>query len=468
MSYRIHAQKRNTSPETGTSFFTHIAKNILQCKSSNDSEHAEVPPIVHDVLNSPGQPLDENTRSFMESRLGHDFSKVRVHTDSKAAESAQAVNALAYTVGKNIAFDTGQYTPMTNSGKQILAHELAHVIQQNQSSFTLSPVMEIPLEQSANEASEKILQGHSIIDVAGKSSAGLILQKAPRKCEPFYGPPNQPDTVSRQIIDRWMGKYAKEGDPGEGCREEPYVAGKTEKVCTIGFGHQIPGCLVLSRATGDPPNAEEIAKVKNVKTDLKCACEGTEHFDCKGKQAENQLLMDAQGAINHIHKIVPINLTQAEFDALVDISLHSGHLPENILEALKLYWCTDEGMDYVRDIYLKTNLEPFKEAFAKRRAFRVWPRRIAPVQVKKDAPVDLWKISQKALADARNLQGDSSASEESKRAALNSLWKAIGSIEQRQKTGFRNDEERITILELKRQLLQMIGEYMDAMSRGAP
>jgi hypothetical protein len=135
----------------------HMPKGILQCKSLNDSEHTEVPPIVHDVLNSPGQPLDENTRLFMESRFGHDFSNVRVHTDSKAAESAQAVNALAYTVGKNIAFDAGQYTPTTNSGKQLLAHELAHVMQQKQSSFKIYPMIEEPLEQSANAASEKVL-----------------------------------------------------------------------------------------------------------------------------------------------------------------------------------------------------------------------------------------------------------------------------------------------------------------------
>src|SRR5262245_44078336 len=56
-----------------------------------------VPPIVHEVLRSPGQPLDAQTRAFMEPRFGHDFSGVRVHTDARAAESAQAVNSLAYT-----------------------------------------------------------------------------------------------------------------------------------------------------------------------------------------------------------------------------------------------------------------------------------------------------------------------------------------------------------------------------------
>src|SRR6266481_6002155 len=65
--------------------------------STLNRQHSEVPPIVHEVLRSPGQPLDAATRAFMEPRFGHDFSRVRVHTDAKAAASARAVNALAYT-----------------------------------------------------------------------------------------------------------------------------------------------------------------------------------------------------------------------------------------------------------------------------------------------------------------------------------------------------------------------------------
>ena len=88
------------------------------------------PPIVHDVLRSPGQPLDPATRAFFEPRFGHDFSRVRVHTDAKAAESAWAVNALAYTVGRDVAFGLAQYAPQTGAGRKLLAHELTHVVQQ--------------------------------------------------------------------------------------------------------------------------------------------------------------------------------------------------------------------------------------------------------------------------------------------------------------------------------------------------
>jgi hypothetical protein len=102
----------------------------------NDSS---VPPIVHDALHAPGQPLDAATRAFMEPRFGHDFSKVRVHTDAKAAESASAVNADAYTVGRDMVFGSRQYMPGTKMGDLLIAHELTHVVQQSRSSLSLQP-----------------------------------------------------------------------------------------------------------------------------------------------------------------------------------------------------------------------------------------------------------------------------------------------------------------------------------------
>lgn len=79
----------------------------------------------------PGIPLDESTRVFMESRLGNDFRQVRVHTGESATKSARAVNALAYTVGKDVVFGADQFKPSTLEGKRLLAHELAHVVQQS-------------------------------------------------------------------------------------------------------------------------------------------------------------------------------------------------------------------------------------------------------------------------------------------------------------------------------------------------
>jgi hypothetical protein len=89
------------------------------------------PPIVSEVLNSSGQPLDAQTRAYLEPRFGHDFSRVRIHTDVRAAESARAVNALAYTLGHSVVFGAGQFQPATNGGRRLIAHELTHVVQQS-------------------------------------------------------------------------------------------------------------------------------------------------------------------------------------------------------------------------------------------------------------------------------------------------------------------------------------------------
>ncbi|MCF0074348.1 DUF4157 domain-containing protein [Dyadobacter sp. CY261] len=96
------------------------------------SDHGgmEAPDSVSEVISGAGRPLDTPTQHFMGSRMGQDFSDVRIHTDGKAAESASAINALAYTAGNHIVFNSGQYQPDTDSGKRLLAHELTHVGQQ--------------------------------------------------------------------------------------------------------------------------------------------------------------------------------------------------------------------------------------------------------------------------------------------------------------------------------------------------
>ncbi len=125
--------------------------------STEQAQLSEVSPVVHDVLRSPGQPLDPKTRAFMEPRFGHDFSRVRVHTDEKAAESARTLNALAYTAGRDVVFGTSQYAPETGTGQRALAHELMHVVQQQETEpRSLSPVTSDVHEHEAHRASAAI------------------------------------------------------------------------------------------------------------------------------------------------------------------------------------------------------------------------------------------------------------------------------------------------------------------------
>jgi outer membrane protein OmpA-like peptidoglycan-associated protein len=111
---------------------TECNKKKLQRKpaTSTISQPGTAPPIVNEVLQTSGQSLDVGTRGLMESHFGHDFSMVRVHTDSQAAESARVVDAEAYTVGRHVVFGSGRYEPRSTVGRRVLAHELTHVVQQ--------------------------------------------------------------------------------------------------------------------------------------------------------------------------------------------------------------------------------------------------------------------------------------------------------------------------------------------------
>ncbi len=149
----------------------------LQRRAANEAELPDVPPMVHDVLRSPGEPLDREARAFMEPRFGHDFSRVRVHADSKAAESARAVNAYAYTVGQDVVFGAGQYAPGTSEGRRLLAHELAHVLQKSEGTrlekYSVSSADDAS-EHEATAVEQKIANSSSSVSTTGKSPPSTL------------------------------------------------------------------------------------------------------------------------------------------------------------------------------------------------------------------------------------------------------------------------------------------------------
>ena len=122
-------------------------KNIQKMSDGQATSASVAPPGVHEVINSSGEPLDQATRAFFEPRFGRTFSNVRVHSDAAAARSARSINALAYAAGKHLAFAPGQFTPQTPQGKQLLAHELAHVAQQ-------AAAAAAPIRRQANKVPE--------------------------------------------------------------------------------------------------------------------------------------------------------------------------------------------------------------------------------------------------------------------------------------------------------------------------
>lgn len=159
-------------------------KNLSLQRHSNGlatTPGSGVPPIVHEVLRSPGQPLDAATRSFMESRFAADFSQVRVHSDPKAADSARAVNASAYTVGAHIAFASSRYAPTTTTGRRLIAHELAHTIQQG---FSTPDTGRLDIgapgdsrEREADSVADQVTSQQSPVSVSGTTAGHLMMQR---------------------------------------------------------------------------------------------------------------------------------------------------------------------------------------------------------------------------------------------------------------------------------------------------
>ncbi len=113
-----------------------LAIQKLQRKSAGPGAPLRAPISVYNVLNSPGKPLEKSTRHSLESGFNYDFSRVRVHDDARAAESARAVNAAAYAVGNHLVFDHGKYEPQNPRGQELLAHELTHTVQQRHAAPT--------------------------------------------------------------------------------------------------------------------------------------------------------------------------------------------------------------------------------------------------------------------------------------------------------------------------------------------
>jgi hypothetical protein len=134
----------------------------------------EAPPIVHETLRSPGHTLDPETQAFFEARFGQGLGHVRVHTDARASQSARAVNALAYTVGRDIVFAPGRFAPSANEGRRLLAHELAHVIQQRDVTGIPERVSDPsdPLERDADRMANHAMGAPATLPVRPFGSVG--------------------------------------------------------------------------------------------------------------------------------------------------------------------------------------------------------------------------------------------------------------------------------------------------------
>jgi len=164
----------------------------LPCDARRVRKNGPVPPLVREVLRTPGVPLSAPVRATFDPRFGRDFSQVRVHTDARAAAAAAAIEARAFTVGRHIVFGAGEFAPDRPEGTHLLAHELTHVVQQDQTSSLVPEDLELapssdPAEQEAVAVADRFMHGaaatlssESIAQEITPSGSGPAVQRADR------------------------------------------------------------------------------------------------------------------------------------------------------------------------------------------------------------------------------------------------------------------------------------------------
>lgn len=155
-------------------------KKKLQRKENNSNSPTVSTGLENytNSLNSRGQPLSKETRNFFEPRFGYDFSHIRIHNDGMAVESAQSIQARAYTLGSHIVFNRGEFRPHSEDGKRLLGHELTHVVQQGKYSNSKN-IQRLGNNPNCTESEKKIIH-QSIFNARGWINNALThLNKQP-------------------------------------------------------------------------------------------------------------------------------------------------------------------------------------------------------------------------------------------------------------------------------------------------
>ncbi len=225
----------------------------------------EAPPVVHEVLRSPGRSLDASTRERMEQRFGHDFSQVRVHADSKAAQSARAVNALAYTVGNDIVFGANRYAPQAPAGQRLLAHELTHVTQQQGSTLQASAQQDLRISHPADPLEREADAIASMVD-------------APERLPSVHGAHG--GIIAREAVDDSpVGLNNPQNESDEGAGEvQTVVAGEFETL--LGAGPKpAAGGTGQTKTASPKASPKKAAERKTYTTDIKISLPATPTLD---------------------------------------------------------------------------------------------------------------------------------------------------------------------------------------------
>jgi len=252
-------------------------EETLHRKSGPGRDSTEVPPIVYDVLRSPGRPLDPPFRAEMEHRFGGaEFGNVRVHDDSRAEQSVSAVNARAFTVGPHVVVGDECRSPASTTAKAILAHELVHVIQQTahrESSHVQNSLTIV----SPADASEK--QAEAISRSSAQSGAqrpgGLSVRVAPQPVQlSRLQHPECLETWNECVDQGWVPSWkctecfrycdAQEGQwPSDTCPERRRRLPSWDAVrdAVLALGLSLALVVTVAAALADPEPATKLALI---------------------------------------------------------------------------------------------------------------------------------------------------------------------------------------------------------------
>ncbi|WP_166298051.1 eCIS core domain-containing protein [Bradyrhizobium sp. 2S1] len=234
----------------------------LQRKATNQGASGAVPSIVHDVLRSSGQPLDAATRAFTEPRVGHDFSGVRVHSGPLAAASAKSISAHAYTVGRDVV--VGHNTDLNSRrDRELLGHELAHVVQQGGQAAPASS--DLPLTPAASAAEREADIAAAAVSAGGSfrphtAGVGVARQKDAGALEPGdAGVPDAGAVAAGAAAGAATGvtrKFSLTFDDGPHAAKLGTGANRTEKVLDTLKGKSIKAGFFIQTAALDSEGHE--------------------------------------------------------------------------------------------------------------------------------------------------------------------------------------------------------------------
>jgi lysozyme family protein len=410
---------------------------------ANSAGDITVPPVVHEVFSSLGQPLDPTTRGFMESRFGHDFSKVRVHTGPRADDAARAVQARAFTMGHDMVFGTDQYASHGTRERRLLAHELTHVLQQRPSvDSAAAPISGVPaVRQRAPALSvqcQKANPAQSAADdaafwewwkpVSGIEGSFKDWERRPENI--LYdrgGKTNYGVTIALYM------KYAK--SLGLPATEEGFKAMTPDQA--TGFGR------MMWKASG-------ASKVKNTGVALVLADWYWGGVDLRRFSA----LLKEKGRAATFKEGKPDDATIAFMNAL-----SPSELVELMSDAKKAQYQKERETHPEQRTFTEGLLGRSEQRRAQAQPFVAAPES-QPTR-KPTTGMSLWDRGQRALEQARGvLETGEAAGPEEKKAAKEELWSVVSLIEQKQKAGFAHAEEEMELRNLKGQLLKKVGGLM--------